>query len=63
MLISSQGVKIKVTVTNEGLRSPCNFALVIQKALLDNILKSVKDCSMNMIIDVLQHLRTSQLHA
>ena len=52
-------LKIKVTVAGEGLRSPLQFRLVIQKAFLDEILNYVKEDNMAMAIDSLQRLRVS----
>jgi len=52
-------LKFRVTVVGEGLRSPLQFCLAVQKAFLDEILKSVKGGNVDIAIKVLQRLRIS----
>ncbi len=52
-------LKVRVTVAGEGLRKPLEFRLVIRKALLDEVLKHVREGDMNMAINRLQRLRES----
>jgi len=56
-LDSETVLKIKVTVAGEGLRTPLQFHLTIQKILLDEILENIrKGSSIDVAIDILQRL-------